>query len=353
MNIQIEGHKLMYHVDELSRWLKGETAAPIYVEMGVISACNHKCSFCAIDFLKEKGSFIRKDVLISTLKDMAEFGVKSIMFSGDGEPLLYKDLPEAVRKAKEFGLDVAITSNGSQFTPEKAKEIMKCLSWIKISVDAGTKESYAKIHGCCQDDFNKLWDNLKFAADYKKKNNFDCRVGCQVLLIKDNIEEVEALIQKAKEAGVDYVALKPYSQHPDSINKQWVDLSRYHKSINDLTRKYSTDEFKVIFRTQTIEEIQKDERDYENCYGINFYTLIDALGNVIPCNLYHEKEDFYYGNINKDKFSDIWKSSRRKKIIERINMAGTENCRKGCRVNFANKYLYNLKHKVIEHINFI
>ena len=36
--IQLEGHKLMYHVDEVSKWLKGETVAPIYIEMGPINA---------------------------------------------------------------------------------------------------------------------------------------------------------------------------------------------------------------------------------------------------------------------------------------------------------------------------
>ena len=35
--IQIEGHKLMYHVDEVSRWLKGEIVAPPYVEIGLFS----------------------------------------------------------------------------------------------------------------------------------------------------------------------------------------------------------------------------------------------------------------------------------------------------------------------------
>ena len=44
--IQIEGHKLMYHVDEVSRWLKGDVVAPIYVEIGLINSCNHNCVFC-------------------------------------------------------------------------------------------------------------------------------------------------------------------------------------------------------------------------------------------------------------------------------------------------------------------
>ena len=77
--ILIEGHKLMYHVEEVSRWLKGDKIAPIYVEIGPVNSCNHKCAFCALDYLKSKGAALDKDVLIDNLKDMAEFGVKSIM----------------------------------------------------------------------------------------------------------------------------------------------------------------------------------------------------------------------------------------------------------------------------------
>jgi cyclic pyranopterin phosphate synthase len=137
-NVQFDGQKLMYHVEEVAKWLKNETVAPIYVEIGPTSICNHRCVFCAFDYLKNRHTSIDKDVLIKTLKDMAEFGVKSIMWGGEGEPLAYPHLAEATQKAKEFGLDVAITSNGVLLTEEKTKSLLKNLSWIKFSIDGGT-----------------------------------------------------------------------------------------------------------------------------------------------------------------------------------------------------------------------
>jgi|TARA_Y100000310_G_scaffold112175_1_gene110669 MoaA/NifB/PqqE/SkfB family radical SAM enzyme len=351
--IHIEGHKLMYHVDEVSRWLKGEIVAPPYVEIGLINSCNHNCVFCALDYLKNKGSAIDKDVLIDNLKDMAEFGVKSVMFAGEGEPLMYPYISEAVKKAKEFGLDIAITTNGSQLSEEKTKSILKYLSWIKFSIDAGTKEKHAKIHGCSEEDFPKLISNIKFACNYRKENHINCKIGCQMLLLRENINEVESLIRIVKEAGVDYIVLKPYSQHPDSINKQWINLNEYDTHLINLSKKYSTDAFQVIYRDITFKEIEKEGIEYEICYGINFITIIDALGNVVPCNLFHEKKEFYYGNINQNSFSDIWKGKGRNEILKKLYKKGCSGCRKGCRMNFVNKYLYSLKNKNIEHINFI
>lgn len=274
------------------------------------------------------------------------------MFGGEGEPLLYSPLPEVIEKAKEFGLDIAITTNGVLFDDNKIKTILKNLSWIKFSIDAGTKESYAKVHGCKETDFEKLMENLKFAGIYKKENNLSCKLGAQMLLINDNIDEVEELILKIKDTGIDYLALKPYSQHPDSINQMAIDLNKYNEILIELVKKYSNESFKVIYRKQSAEEIGS-ERSYDTCFGINFFALIDALGNIIPCNIFYEKEDYYYGNINQNTFSEIWKSNKRKDVVNKLYNEGCTKCRNGCRLNYVNKYLYSLKNKNIEHINFI
>lgn len=350
--LQIEGHKLMYHVNEVSEWLKGGTPAPIYVEIGPINSCNHKCSFCALDYLKSKGSMIKKDVLIATLKDMAEFGVKAIMFGGEGEPFMYAPLPEVIEKAKGFGLDISITTNGVLFTPEKAKSVLKDISWIKFSIDAGTKEQYAKVHGTKEEDFPKLMENIEFAAKFKKENGLTCRIGCQFLMLNDNIADVETLVKKMKEFGVDYVVLKPYSQHPESINKQMFDIRKHDPFLTSLAEKYSDDDYKVVYRKLSAQEVDA-KISYDRCYGINFFALIDALGNVIPCNIFYEKEPYCYGNINEKSFREIWTGEQRKKVLQKMEAEGCENCRKACRMNFVNKYLDVVKTRDKEHINFI
>jgi cyclic pyranopterin phosphate synthase len=349
--MQIDSHKLMYHVTEVSKWLNGQVVAPIYVEIGPISSCNHRCSFCALDYLKNQSNLINKEVLIKTLRNMADFGVKSIMFAGEGEPLLYPNLDEVIQNAKKFGLDVALTTNGVLFDDNKVKSMLKNLSWVKVSIDAGTKESYAKIHGCDAKDFLTLLENLRFMGNYKHKHNLPCKIGCQILLINENISEVEDLILEIKDLGLDYLVLKPYSQHPNSINKQKIKLD-YAKLI-ELSKKYSKGDFKVIYRKQTVQELEENEIRYDTCYGINFFCLITAEGNIIPCNIFYNKEKFYYGNIYEKTFAEIWSGKQREKVKEKLYEKGCAECRKGCRLNFINKYLNIVKTKELEHINFI
>ncbi|MDO8528374.1 MAG: radical SAM protein, partial [Nanoarchaeota archaeon] len=85
MGIDISNHKLMYHPKRVYEWNEKGDCYPIYVEIGLTNLCNHKCIFCALDFLKHEGNFIDREVMLKALKEMGEKGVKSIMFAGEGE----------------------------------------------------------------------------------------------------------------------------------------------------------------------------------------------------------------------------------------------------------------------------
>lgn len=350
--INLEGHKLMYHVNRVSQWLNNKEIAPIYVEIGPTSACNHRCIFCAFDYLRgQKKSQLDKDVLIKNLKSMAQFGVKSIMFGGEGEPFIYPHLLEVSKSAYEFGLDLAITTNGVLFTEDKF-EILKYLQWIKISIDAGTEENYARIHGTQKEDFLKLLINLKAAGEYKKRNKLSCVIGCQIVITDETINEIEELIKKIKDFGLDYLVLKPYIKHPESINRLYLNSKDYDSMLTGLVEKYKGS-FNIIYRKQTFEETEKAKLDYPICHGINFMGLIDAKGNVIPCSVFYNKKEFICGNINEQSFEQIWKSSKRKEIVKNVYEKGNANCRNHCRLNSINQYLYKLKTKDIMHVNFI
>lgn len=350
MNIEVDNHKLMYHPERVAEFKKKGDCFPVYVEIGLTNACNHKCIFCALDYLENEGTFIDKEVLISNLKNMAENGVKSVMFAGEGEPLLHKDVCLFVKKAKEFGIDISITTNGVLFSEEKIKECLSDLSWIRFSIDAGTPESYSKIHRAPVSDFDIIIKNLRNAVDFKEKNNLNVTIGTQLLLISSNSEEAIILAEKLKEIGVDNLQIKPYSHHPKSLNDISVKYDKSNQLKEELT-KLNSDKFKIYFRSSTMERIQ-DGINYPECYGLPFFALIDSKGNVIPCNLYYGNPEFTYGNLYKNSFPEIWRSERRKQILQKLREKGVKECRVGCRLDPINRYLHRIKNPH-PHDNFI
>ncbi len=56
-------------------------------------------------------------------------------------------MPGIARHTKAAGIDVAFTTNAVLLTPEKAAEVLPVTSWIKVSCNAGSPETYAQVHG--------------------------------------------------------------------------------------------------------------------------------------------------------------------------------------------------------------
>ena len=350
MKTGIDNHKLMYHPERISEWMKKGDCYPIYMEIGLTNSCNHRCVFCALDFLDHGSCFIDRKVMLRTLKEMGEKGVKSIMFAGEGESILHPDLCLFVKTAKENGIDVSITTNGVPLSKEKIRKILPHLSWIRFSIDSGSPENYSQIHKTSPWDFGKLMENIKECVRLKKELGLDVVIGTQFLIIPQNKDEVVKLARLIKELGADNLQVKPYSKHPDSVNDLIIDPEQYNK-IEEELKESGSDDFQIFFRKATIERIQEGI-NYPECYGIPFFALINAEGDVVPCNLFYGNEEFTYGNLNENSFSEIWEGEKRKEILKKIKERGCEDCRKGCRLDVINRYLNRLKNPEL-HDNFI
>ncbi len=345
----VDAHKLIYHPKRVLEWAEKKDCYPIYIEIGLTNICNHKCIFCGLDWARGVDT-LKTPALLENLKDMAEHGVKSICYSGAGEPTLHPDFSLIVRKTKELGIDVSLSTNVTLFTEQKAKETLPYLSWIRFSVDAATPQTHAKIHGCSESDFQKILDNLVSAVKIKKENNYSTTLGVQFLLLEENAEEVFQLAEICKKIGVDNLQVKPYSQNPNSINKFNVDYNKFIE-LKDKLESLNSDNFKVFFRAHRIESVSH-EQTYNECYGLPFFTIINEKGDIMPCHLYYNRSEFSYGNIYEKKFSEIWRGEKRKQILEKIKEKGIHDCKKGCRLDLINKYLYRLKNPQ-PHDNFV
>jgi len=346
----IDNHKLIYHPERVKEWKEREDCYPLYVEVGLTNVCNHKCLFCALDFLENGTEFIDKEIMLRTLNEMSKKGVKSIMFAGEGESILHKDVGLFCQEAKRLGLDISITTNGVPLTKEKMEQCLPNLSWIRFSVDSGSPENYALVHGTNSEDFYKVIENIKQCVEFKKENNLDVTIGVQFLMIPQNKGEAVKLAKMLKEIGVDNFQIKPYSKHPSSMNDLIIDSEEYNCIEKELNQ-FSSDKFKILFRGATAERIEEGLA-YPECYGLPFFALIDAKGNVIPCNLFYGKSEFTYGNIYQNNFYEIWEGEKRKEVLSKLKICGVENCRHGCRLEVINRYLHRIKNP-LGHDNFV
>lgn len=351
---RIDSHKLIYHVDRVSDWLHGETIYPIYIEASPSGACNHRCTFCGLDFMEYKPNFLDADLFSERLTEMASLGLKSIMYGGEGEPFLNKHTADFITHGKSRGLDNAVTTNGVLMKPEISERILGSTEWIKISINAGTRETYSQIHRTKADDFDTVLANLAAATDLRKAEGYTCTLGMQMILLPENRHEAPILAEKASDAGADYLVIKPYSQHPLSKTTQYADVQyASDDELADKLAEFASESFAVIFRRRTMQKWDERAKGYERCLGLPFWAYIDSVGNVWGCSCHLGSERFLYGNLYERTFQEIWQSDKRKKSLEWVerDMDASE-CRINCRMDEVNRYLWELKHPPA-HVNFI
>ena len=336
-----DGHKLSLYPREVNLVLDGDLDhSLLQVEIGVTNLCNHRCSYCSVDWINRDGTFIKREAMLNALRDMAEMGVEAVYFAGEGEPLLHKDFPEFVQEASKLGMGVSMSTNGSRLSEEISKQILPYLSWIRIGVDAATPETYAKVHGLGPQNFQRVIDNLTIAAKIKKENNYSVDIGVQALLLEENILEIVPLAEIIKETGVDNIQIKPFAQHPFAkVRDNSLILSGIKEGVEEL----DDENFKVVYREATIKRVSNPAAEYKECLGLAFWTLIDAAGNVIPCNPCYDKPDFSFGNIHEQSFKEIWFGEKRKEVMKNLKRTGCKEYR--CRPDIFNRYMHRIKNK--------
>lgn len=361
----IDSHKLIYHPRRVGRyldarddWQLARDVYPIYVEISPVGACNHRCTFCAVDYIGYKPVRLDTAVIERALMEMGRCGVRSVMFAGEGEPMLHKDIDRMVLAAKTAGIDAAMTTNASVLSDSFVEKALPHMSWIKASVNAGTAETYARIHQTRERDFDIVITNLKRLVAARAADGFDCTLGAQIILLPENAAEVETLARLCRdEIGLDYLVVKPYSQHASSVTHEYegVDYLGYDELRHRLEI-LNTESFSVIYRGNTM---QKHDAGgvgrYNQCHATPFFwAYVMSTGAVYGCSAYLLDQRFEYGNINDSSFVDIWQGDRRRENLRFIREdLDIGNCRLNCRMDEVNRYLDRLIKGNVTHVNFI
>jgi len=361
----IDSHKLIYHPQRVTQfldagddWEKAKAVYPIYIEVSPVGACNHRCTFCAVDYIGYKSRMLDVGMFSERVAEMGRLGIKSIMFAGEGEPLLHRNINEIVSATSGAGIDISFTTNATALNEAFIERSLPLTSWIKTSVNAGTAASYAKIHCTKERDFDRVIANLKNAVAAKRRAGLRCALGAQAVLLPENAHEMELLAKICRdEIGLDYLVVKPYSQHLFSETHMYEDINyNNYLELADTLRVLNTETFHVVFRENTMKKYAQDESErYTKCNATPFFwAYIMADGAVYGCSAYLLDERFAYGNINERTFQSIWEGPERKTNFHYVrHELNIKDCRKNCRMDEVNRYLFTLREEKIEHVNFI
>jgi MoaA/NifB/PqqE/SkfB family radical SAM enzyme len=300
--------------------------------------CNLKCIMCEehspySDFIptlyKETG-VKRRRMKFETVEDIfrqaEKLGVKEIIPSTMGEPLLYKEFDKIFELAEKKKIKINLTTNGTfpkKTVLEWARLIVPNTTDVKISWNGATKETAQKVmHGI---DFEKAKENvkefIKYRDEYYAETGYFCRVTFQLTFMQNNMHELADIIKLAAALGVDRVKGHQLWAHFDEIKdlsmKANVEsISKWNEYVLQATEaqenfRKPNGEKVILENIIPIEEIGDEElpEDYE-CPFLSKELWISATGSISPCcapdNLRKSLGDF--GNISTTTIEDVLQS---------------------------------------------
>lgn len=365
----IDTHKLAYHPDRVADLMSARNdpekylnLKPIYAEISTSGACNHRCTFCSVDYIGYKSVFISYDTLNAFFESSRIIGLKSVMFAGDGEPFLHPNICDIISAANKNFIDVSFTTNAVHLKRTIVDRSLSNITWIKASVNAGTADAYAAIHRTSSNDFTKVWSNLRYAV--KSRDNTISRdsrtaIGVQSLILPDNLHTLDELASRSVDCGLDYLVLKPYVHNVYMQQPGYSDIDYtqaiYLDNVSKLSQKYNSTSFSVVSRFNALKKLSGDEQRYATCWSTPaLWFYISGNGDVYACGAHVGNPHFLLGNINQTSIQSIWQSKKRLGCFDYVqNELNLETCRRTCRMDEANKYLDNLMNDSFPHRNFI
>jgi len=314
--------KFLRYPEQIQAWREHTVTAPVHVRIKPMNHCNHNCWYCAYRYdalqlgedidLKDQIPAEKMDEIIDDLIDM---GVQAVTFSGGGEPMIYKPLPECVEKLATAGIKVATLTNGSNLKGHVADAFAEHGTWIRVSMDAWDGPSYAKSRGIKDNAFDALIDNMR--AFIARKS--DCVLGVSFIIGQDNHEHIHDTCALLKDVGVDHVKLSGVVVDNDVPGN-----NTYHDEIRssvetqiERAMSLNGNGFSVVNHYHALTE--RFEKTYTTCPFLQYLTVIGADCKVYTCQDKAYTETGILGSIENRRFKEFWFSEENKKALYDLN----------------------------------
>ncbi len=324
--------KFVNFPDRIAALQAGKLAAPVHVRIKPINRCNHNCWYCAYrkNNLQLGQDMSEQDVLpeakmFEIADDLSQMGVRAVTFSGGGEPLLYKKLPELIELLDKGGIRVAALTNGTALSGRNAEAFARHGTWVRISIDAWDDASYALARGIKDNEFTRVVDNIRDFAARKSR----CLLGISIIVTKDNYRHLSGMISLFKSLGVNHVSLSGVVIDNDGRANNAYHAPFYEevtKSILDCQKRLSSDDFRIVNYYHEIEE--RFDKAYTFCPFQQFQTVIGADATVYTCHDKAYTAKGVLGSIKDRSFKDFWFSDECREKLWAINPS--LDCRHHC-----------------------
>ena len=345
--------KIFHHYEKIKELREGNQPSPISVRLVLADLCNHNCHFCTFrmensvtnkkfGMINPKTGMINfnpnrllsREKSLEIIQDCIDMGVKSIEFTGGGEPTVHKNHVEIFNKVLDGGMDLGLITNGSIFKKGFTDAVLRG-SWCRFSLDAGSAKTYSTIREVPEKTFKRVLGNIAGMALKKKSIGSTTTLGVSFIVTDQNFNEVYDAAKISSELGVDYFRIGYYRTDEGFTAGDFKETSN---QIKKAAEDFSRHDFRIIDRYTEASKNIDGRPDYDFCAYQHVSTWIAADYNVYRCCVTSYDDHGLIGSIKDQSFKQLWGSEDKKRKMECFNARSCNQC------------IYNVKNKVLNYI---
>lgn len=277
----------------------------------------------------------RMDVALirRVLHETAGKGVREIIPSTMGEPLLYEDFDVILDLCAVFDVKLNLTTNGTfprRGARDWAERIVPVTSDTKISWNGATRATQEQIMVGSR--WDKVLGNLRTFIEVRDAHAASggnrCRVTLQVTFLESNVHELAEIVRLAAELGVDRVKGHHLWAHFDEIQDQSMRrspeaIARWNAAVRDAQRVAATHLLpngqQVLLENifELDDEAVRDLAPPGDCPFLGQEAWVSAEGRFNPCCAPDAQRRTLgeFGNLNERSFTDVWTGEAYRELL--------------------------------------
>tara|TARA_Y100000310_G_scaffold82715_1_gene79307 strand:- start:13120 stop:14220 length:1101 start_codon:yes stop_codon:yes gene_type:complete len=329
---------MLVHRKQVEEILEGKSLdiLPVSVEVDPSNKCNHDCGFCAYSSRRAANNVhLSEEILMQLVEDVGEKGVKGMLFTGGGEPLVNPFTVSAMERANELGVDTGLITNGGMITDKNLTTIVNSTRFVRLSLDAGTTESHRIMHepknGVKRDEFRYILDRIRDMVTHRDAEGLETTIGIGFLVNPTTLHEVYDGCKEAHFAGANYIQIRPIYDLPQTqqtiVREQAPNLVR--KQIERFKGEFKDSALKVHAHFPRFADLYANHKDYARCESHPLIGVVGATGELYLCCQHKGTAQFSYGQITQERrFFDIWEDKVvRSGVAESIQLGLCPPCK--------------------------
>jgi MoaA/NifB/PqqE/SkfB family radical SAM enzyme len=198
-------------------------------------------------------------------------------------------------------------------------------SWVRISLDAATEETYCKIRGVHKSHWEKAQQSVSLLRAARDKAKTDCVIGVGFVVTPENWQEVIAAAGLAQALGADNFRISAQFSNEDEKLFQEFYVRALH--LCSEAENLSDGKFTVYNRFSDRLDDLRLKWPQDGLCGYQFFTTyIGADLGVYRCCGYAYNERGLIGSLDGVRFKDFWLSHERMNNQLNFDARGCERC---------------------------